>query len=78
VAGIAISNIVRAFGGEMRKFGIQAPEPRQTFSHARTKPLVVEKRRRRMTLRCPSWAPKWDLCASRTSLRQPARSVNVS
>ena len=22
----------------MRKFGIQAPEPRQTFSHARTKP----------------------------------------
>ena len=38
----------------MRKFGIEAPEPRRTFSHARTKPLVVEKTRRRTTLRCPS------------------------
>jgi hypothetical protein len=27
----------------MGKFSIDPPEPRQTFSHARTKPLIVEK-----------------------------------
>jgi predicted RNA-binding Zn-ribbon protein involved in translation (DUF1610 family) len=45
----------------MAKFSIDPPEPRQSFSHARTKPLVVEKMKRRTSLLCPSCGAKMKL-----------------
>jgi hypothetical protein len=37
------------------------PEPRQRFSHARVKPLVVEKVKRRVNLLCPSCGARMKL-----------------
>jgi hypothetical protein len=48
-------------GGEMRKLSIEQFEPRQSFSHARIKPLVVEKVNRRTILLCPSCGGKMKL-----------------
>jgi predicted amidophosphoribosyltransferase len=45
----------------MAKFSTDPPEPRQSFSHARTKPLVVEKMKRRTSLLCPSCGAKMKL-----------------
>jgi uncharacterized paraquat-inducible protein A len=45
----------------MGKFSIDPPEPRQTFSHARTKPLIVEKVNTRTSLLCPSCGAKMKL-----------------
>jgi Zn finger protein HypA/HybF involved in hydrogenase expression len=56
----------------MGKFDIEPVMVRQSFSHARTKPLVVEKKRRatdkKAALLCPSCGSKMKLIRSSAKL----------
>jgi predicted RNA-binding Zn-ribbon protein involved in translation (DUF1610 family) len=62
--------------------GKESIEPRMSFSHARTKPLVVEKIRRRAVaptvLLCPSCGAKMRLARSRGSSKLTASCPNCA